>query len=329
MRDVFCRIPLAAPLDDRLSHAEFRVLAIICRYCDNDTDQFFYSNAWIGKCLKVSIRSVQKALSKLVDLGWIKRLDEPGKKSRTIVNFDHDPRTSGSGVEDDDPGTSGSGVGPDPGTSGSPPHEPQVQGTPEPQVHPVLDSESRLFPRERASPSAELEARPSPARPGPAKSFSKSHRARRVPAPQMLPREWWGLALKACPGVDTDHEFDLFRAHYVGLATEAEWRRRWGKWFRNGIPKKLADEIDAPGERDLSEQSELFKTKAIEAYERHVVGSKINDSRDVARLKVQAWPIFKTGQGEFGLERFGIWTATQLIQAIEGKPMLVVAGGSG
>lgn len=329
MSRVFCRMPAGSPYDGRLSNAEFRVLAIICAQCDNDTDEFDKSNAWIGKCLNVSVRSVRSAISRLVDMGWIRRFDEPGKKSKTIVNFDHDPGSSDSGVGGPDPGSPGSGVEPDPGSPASYPPEAQLPGTPEAQLPPILDSESRLFPRERASPSAELEARPSPARPGPAKSFSRSHRVRRVPAPQMLPREWWGLALKACPGVDTDHEFDLFRAHYVGLATEAEWRRRWGKWFRNGIPKKLADETETPAERDISEQSELFKTKAIEAYERHVVGSKINDSRDVARLKVQAWPIFKTGQGEFGLERFGIWTATQLIQAIEGKPMLVVAGGSG
>lgn len=63
-----------------MSSTEHAVLMVLCRYADDDGNNCFPSTAEIARCSHFAVLPVRKAIAGLEASGWIKSLQESGKK---------------------------------------------------------------------------------------------------------------------------------------------------------------------------------------------------------------------------------------------------------
>jgi len=82
--------PSIAATDKNLSHAEFRLLAILGSYASSKTGWCFPSNRVLAADMGCNERTIQKHLDKLRGLGYIQRRQRRGKSAETRVKMDVD-----------------------------------------------------------------------------------------------------------------------------------------------------------------------------------------------------------------------------------------------
>ncbi len=84
-RRTFAQVPDALVMDDRVSHVAFRLWARLDRYAGQD-GQAYPSRERLAADLKVSMGTIKRSLSLLVETGWITRKQRSATVWDTYLN---------------------------------------------------------------------------------------------------------------------------------------------------------------------------------------------------------------------------------------------------
>lgn len=241
----FSITPIIAAEDNRLSHAEFRLLAIIGGYSDSKTGWCFPSMETLAKKMECLPRQVRKHISKLTELGYIERRIDPGKgaKTRIVMDFDdhvlEGPQTP---VAEGPPSNDGKRPTPDLFGDVTPVAEgPQgevVEGHVQTPV--VKGPGGRSLKDPHNVPSNEPIKTSSPLSP---KSQSPKRQGRRKtmwPDGFSLTPQLRAYAEQQSPGIDADRDFEKFRTfHQAKGSMFVSWNRAWQTWCLNDFAKPM------------------------------------------------------------------------------------------